>query len=458
MTVRKIRRQLRGAMRHAACSLVLAGLLTTYPAGQAQQPVVKTTTTGVVIDVSVLDDKGRPIPGLVPVDFEVSEDGVKQQILSVSFVQAGVSRAQSGQVSMRPPASTAVTPPGGASSPAATAQQDADNTPSVTAILFDRLSPEARPLAARAALAYVSTLSSQHDYAGVFLADTALQTFQSFTNQSASLRQAVDRVAATAPTNLTPAAERSRNTRIQDVDPNQPVTPGAESDAGWVNAMEREKRLNAAGPAGPFKRMELRMWEGYQQFLAEYEGQSSLAGLRSVVNGLGLVPGRKSILYFTENLPVTARLKTKFDELIGAANRANITVYSVDAAGLRVHSKEAEVARNVNVAGTQGVGDARRDDGAWTKELERQEQLLSSRPAAALGRLSKETGGFLLENTNELAAGVARMRQEQTTYYLVAYQPTNTALDGKFRKVSVKVKRQKVTVRARPGYLALRQP
>jgi VWFA-related protein len=203
--------------------------------------------------------------------------------------------------------------------------------------------------------------------------------------------------------------------------------------------------------------MEMRMRESYQRFLAEFDSQASLAGLRTVVGSFAVLPGRKSILYFTENLPITDRMKPKFDALIGEANRANITVYPVDAAGLRVHSKEAEVGRNVAVAGAKGLGDESRGNGAWTKELEKQEEMLSSRPTAVLGRLAKETGGFLIENTNDLGAGVARMQEERTTYYLLAYQPTNAKLDGKFRKVSVKVKRSKVTIRARPGYLAPRE-
>jgi VWFA-related protein len=81
--------------------------------------------------------------------------------------------------------------------------------------------------------------------------------------------------------------------------------------------------------------------------------------------------------------------------------------------------------------------------------------MLTSRPGAVLGRLAKETGGFLLENTNDLGAGVARMQSERTTYYLLAYQPANPAQDGKFRRVTVKVKRTKVTVKSRPGYLAV---
>ena len=136
--------------------------------------------------------------------------------------------------------------------------------------------------------------------------------------------------------------------------------------------------------------------------------------MRAVVSAFGALPGRKSILYFTESLPITDRMKPKFDALIGEANRANIVVYPVDAVGLRVHSKEAELGRNVAVAGAKGIGDEEREKGAWTKDLEKQNDLLNSRPTAVLGRLAKDTGGFLVENTNDLGAGVARMQRERT--------------------------------------------
>ena len=196
------------------------------------------------------------------------------------------------------------------------------------------------------------------------------------------------------------------------------------------------------------------MEEGYKQMLAELEGDAALASLQTAIKGLAIQPGRKSILYFTEALPITGRLKSHFDALIGEANRTNVTIYPVDAVGLRVHSKESEVARNVNLGGAQAIGDAQRERGAWTKDLEKQEETLSSRPAAALGRLASETGGFLIDNTNDLGRGVARMQVERTTYYLLGYQPTNPTQDGKFRKVTVKVKRGNYTVRARPGYVA----
>jgi len=58
----------------------------------------------------------------------------------------------------------------------------------------------------------------------------------------------------------------------------------------------------------------------------------------------------------------------------------------------------------------------------------------------------------MLDNTNDLAAGVARMQQERLTYYVLSYQTTNTKADNKFRRVNVKVKRSQTTVKAQPGY------
>jgi VWFA-related protein len=445
-------------MKDAAVTLVL-GIFVTFQA-PAQQPPVKSVTTGVVLDVTVVDAKGNPILDLTPDEFEVTEDGVRQRLISATLVQRGVVRPQSASVV----GSTETVPPTASGSTPGTPDTAAAVQPTVTAILFDRLSPDTRAYARRAALAYVSTLTPPHDYAGVFLADLSLRTFQPFTNNRENLVRGIDIVSATAPANTSPTAE-PESKRVYGTDPNLPPTAGAESaGGGFGDVADRQRKLKEMklGTQDPSEwimmQMEMRMREGYQRFLAEFDSQASLAGLRTVVSAFGALPGRKSILYFTENLPITDRMKPKFDALIGEANRANITVYPVDAAGLRLHSKEAELGRNVGVAGAKGIGDESRGEGAWTKELEKQEEMLSSRPTAVLGRLAKETGGFLIENTNDLGAGVARMQQERTTYYLLGYQPTNAKLDGKFRKVSVKVKRSKVTVRARPGYLAGSQP
>jgi hypothetical protein len=46
------------------------------------------------------------------------------------------------------------------------------------------------------------------------------------------------------------------------------------------------------------------------------------------------------------------------------------------------------------------------------------------------------------------------MVEDTGAYYLLGYYSTNTKLDGRFRKLTVRVKRQDTQVRARPGYLA----
>ena len=187
-----------------------------------------------------------------------------------------------------------------------------------------------------------------------------------------------------------------------------PVTAGAEYADNYVSVADREHRLANMPPEQKrLAELELRMEQSYGQFMAESESQASLAGLQSVVDAMGALAGRKTILYFTEDLPITSRLKPRFDTLIGRANRANIVVYPVDAAGLRIHSKEAELGRNVTLAGAQGVGDSARGDGPYTKEMERQEQMLSSRPTAVLGRLAKETGGFS-SRTRTISVPVSR--------------------------------------------------
>jgi VWFA-related protein len=418
---------------------------------QPERPAVRTTTSGVIIDVSVVDSKGQPVLDLQPADFQLSEEGKSQRLVSVTLVKGGAARALADRPGATATADRNESVPSDVAAPLA----GTTSAPTVTAILFDKLSPETRPSARLAAHEYLSTLSSPGDYVGIFLADLNLVTFHPFTTDVKSLRRAIDRLAATAPANID--SEQFRSRRASALDPNQPPTAGAESGSpGWVTAAERNRRVAEMDMVEKMMAMmELRMEQGYRQMLAEYSGQASIAGLRSIIEGLRALEGRKSVVYFTESLSITSQQKGKFETLIGEANRANVTFYPVDALGLRVHSEEAKLSRNVTLAGAQGIGDSQRDPGPWTKELERQEQLLVSRLTAVLDRLAKETGGFLIENTNNLAAGVARMQQERTTYYLLGYEPTNATADGKFRRVTVKVNRRNVIVRARPGYLAV---
>jgi VWFA-related protein len=412
----------------------------------------------VLIDVSVVDRKGQPVLDLSPHDFELKENGVRQQLTSARLVRTGATSAQAlAPGVLVPPITSAVTAmttmP---ASPATTDLQVTAEPPpiSVTALLFDRLTTEARPAARQAALAYLRTISPPNDYAGMFMADLSLVTFAPFTNDPKVFGHGLDRMTMTVPTNTRTEVPDARIARFQ---PATPPTVGADQPAGFTgpdSLRDMAAVENARSGELGLLRVLLHMEKSYRALLDELNGQASIAGLRATVEAMRELPGRKTILYFSEALTVTARVKSLLDELIIRANSANVSIYTVDAAGLRVHSQEAEVARELDLAGAQGVGDVPRGDGPWTKDLERQQQVVESRAAAVLGRLANETGGFLVSNTNDLGAGVARMQQDRSTYYLLAYQSTNPALDGTFRRVSVKVTRPTVTVRARQGYRA----
>ncbi len=110
----------------------------------------------------------------------------------------------------------------------------------------------------------------------------------------------------------------------------------------------------------------------------------------------------------------TSRTKPRFDALMVARTEpTSPSIPSTRQACASTARKPSSVRTSRSLASR-----ARRrhsHDSRTRRRLERQEQMLTSRPTAVLGRLAKETGGFLLENTNDLGAGVARMKVERTT-------------------------------------------
>jgi VWFA-related protein len=122
-----------------------------------------------------------------------------------------------------------------------------------------------------------------------------------------------------------------------------------------------------------------------------------------------------------------------FRTLLARANRANVSFYTMDPRGLVASDEDLSAPRATNIS-----ADARR-------LAERQESLRE---------LAVATDGQALLNTNNLDGALKRMMADVSLYYLLGYYSTNTKLDGGFRRLTVRVKRPGVQVRARPGYLA----
>jgi hypothetical protein len=70
----------------------------------------------------------------------------------------------------------------------------------------------------------------------------------------------------------------------------------------------------------------------------------------------------------------------------------------------------------------------------------------------SLRELAENTDGVAVVNQNNIEPAMQRIVSDLSSYYLVGYYSSNTRLDGKFREITVRVKRPGVRIRARRGY------
>ncbi|MFN7992339.1 MAG: VWA domain-containing protein [Bryobacteraceae bacterium] len=88
-----------------------------------------------------------------------------------------------------------------------------------------------------------------------------------------------------------------------------------------------------------------------------------------------------------------------------------------------------------------------------------EEPASAARAKAQVNELTVETGGraWFPSDVAEIANITPEIAHEIRNQYILAYTPTNEALDGTFRKIKVELNVPDVTVRTRSGYYAPRQ-
>ena len=147
-----------------------------------------------------------------------------------------------------------------------------------------------------------------------------------------------------------------------------------------------------------------------------------------------------------------------FRDIFDLANRANVSFYPVNANGLMAFDKPLGPGVNGDpVEGEiQALGPAAHvgENGAFPiNPLVINNASISTRNEN-LRTLAANTDGIAIVDTNDLDKGMNRIIDDLTTYYLLGYTSTNSKLDGRYRKITVRVKRANVQVRARRGYRA----
>jgi VWFA-related protein len=415
-----------------------------------------TSSTAILVDVVVRDGRGRPVTDLVAADFQIAEDGVRQTIGSFSRVSRGGGIGVG--VAWRSPRPIAVTAGGGhAATAAALPPENA-----TTALVYDRLSPGTLRLAQKATLDYVPVSGESGVQVAVFATDAGVRALQRYTNDRTLIRQAVNRV---LPSGLTD--EELRSERTDDLVARKKALTG-EADTAAIRAAGGSGAVLAhnAGELGQ-RENELRLIQTELNMLRSIDnsergskGHDTAASLQAVVRSLSEYPGRKTIVFFSEGLPVSPALSARLDGVIDAANRANVTVYAVDAKGLRAKSGMERARKELDAFAedrrSQISSGVDRTEQPLTLAMEQVEATLGLDSRTGLARLSSHTGGFLIEGSNDLSTAFRRIDEDNQFHYLLTYAPGNDTLDGRFRAIRVKVRRPGAQVFARKGYRALR--
>lgn len=384
----------------------------------AENDIVKISTTLIQIDVTVTDKKGKIVKGLKPEDFEIYENGKKQEITNLSFIsnvrEEDASEPTRNEKIPAPPPSVAVKP---------------EQVRRTIALVVDdlTLSFESAYQVRRALKKFVDEQMQPGDLVAIIRTGAGIGALQQFTTDRRQLYAAIEKV------RWNPLGSGG----ISAFAPLEAVPPTGEDPS------EEEEEVGVRDPEVEAS-----------NFRESLFATGTLGAINYVVRGMQDLPGRKSVMLFSDGFALftqdslgfreSSRVLDSLRRLVDLANRASVVIYTMDARGLQ----------------TLGLTAA---DNTGGRSSEQMEQALSSRRARlfdtqeGLTYLAKQTGGLAVINQNDLSGGIRRMLDDQS-YYLIGYEPDDETFDPKtrrFNKLEVKVKREGVSVRYRSGFFGI---
>jgi VWFA-related protein len=205
----------------------------------------------------------------------------------------------------------------------------------------------------------------------------------------------------------------------------------------------------------------------------------SLAGLLALAQAQQKLTQRKVVIYFTfsADMQFDAHADALIPSIVGAANRAGVSLYIVDLDSLDPHGSRQDAAdmskgamamsinsttansitsNNATSFGTSGGMGGMESAGGLGMMRDIGDDIENNDivPNSALQNLAKGTGGAYI-NRDHLRKPLEQMIQDMTTYYEASYVPAIKDYDGSFRPVAVKPLRAGLKIRTQTGYLAL---
>ena len=401
---------------------VFAGVAAAQQTNPAQpsELVLHSGTQEVLLDFVVRDKHQREVKDIRPEEVEILEDGVRQSLKSFEY-----------RTGREPP--PAIAGPG--QKTAGPIKLDPLREINLVTLVFAGMSPLSRQQAAAMAHDFLRTEPGPNTWIGVFTLNYRLAAIQPYTADLQLLQKAVDRAA----TGQYQQFAKENLELVQRINSLQPANPQQFQPLQPGSAEESIRGSNSADNAAlaAIARMTLRL-------LFQQEGARTIDALRSLIREQAQIPGRKTVLFFSEGLVIPPEQPELLESIISEANRANLTFYTVDARGLSTvsNSKVSVLTQEAIQASMAGISDA--GPSVMTTDLQ-----------ANARRLATGTGGFAMDSSNDLRSPLRRVMEDVRSHYEATYVPDSTNFDGHFRKLAVRIKRPGVTVQSREGYYAL---
>ena len=402
-----------GALIAGLCQ---AGSNAQEPQQPGQQPTFRAGINFVRVDVIVSDSKGQPVTDLAQTDFEILEDGKPQKIEQFRLVRVD-GNPRPGDL-----------PPRDIREGSDLELELNKDDVRLFVLFFDdyhvRLGNSVgirEPL-----MRFIQTQLRPKDVVGIMYPLTPLDAI-SFTRNTSSIVSAIEKFEGRKfdyrPRNRMEEEYQRYPTEVHEQIRNQVVMTALRGLATRLGGLREGRKAI------------IYVSEGLTVMLPP-QLRNADASMGPLGNPGGVVPGpmtgensqrEQTATFFAE-----ADLHTQLRDVYAAANRHNAAIYTLDPRGLT----SFEYGIDENVGPKQDASALR-----LTQDT--------------LRSIADETDGRAIVNRNDVAPGLAQVGRDSSVYYLLGYNSTQAAPDGKFHPIQVRVRRKGTDVRSRKGYWAV---
>lgn len=414
------------------------------PRKEATEPemVIRVDVRQVLVPVVVLDKSGHNVSDLKQSDFRVLEDDVEQIITSFRVETSG-----EPAVGMEAKQREAKAAEPGSAGPKAPPVAPIRHS---YLIAIDSLHIEFGNLpAVRESLRkfFASEPPGDSQY-GVVALGQSISIVQNITRDPSEALAALDdkTFSRTFARSRSSAADRKMQAYVRRLEQIRGMIDSADPGTREMGVSQmKQLPLETEQIAGMDRSDTISLLSGLRELVRQMAVGTGHRTLLLISDGFQLSPGRDAWELLDAYFPGLAgmrgldRMQSEFDSVVKIAARSNVIISTIDSRGLFTPS----------FADAESVG-AR---GASSRVIPTMNRL-QTEAGLVLADFAAATGGTAFQSSNDILGGIRKAVAEGRIYYTLGYVPANAAMDGRFRRVAVQVKRSNVTLRAKRGYWA----